>query len=206
MSRLKAPIFVLSLIVLPIATAYADDAGGVYAVARAGGAFNPDVKFDTSGFTAFNDSVKYKVSPTGEVGAGYQFSSFRLEQTLGYTSSNAKDVESHAKAYTMTISALADIPVSQVIVPYLGGGMGAVRIDTQASLPDVGGEVDSKSWGPFWHLDAGIGFHLTRKVTVEFGGRYSKTFSMKGIGNSNGILEVSDLRGASVMLGARYLF
>ena len=205
-SKIKVHLSLLGLVVVPIAAAQADEVGGVYAVARAGGAFNPDVKFDTSGFTAFNDSVKYKVSPTGEIGAGYQFSSFRLEQTLGYTSSNAKDVESHAKAYSLTISGYADIPVGQLIVPYVGGGIGAVRIDTQVSLPDISGEVESKSWGPFWHLDAGIGFHVTPKVTVEFGGRYSRTLSMKGIGDSDRILKVSDLHGASVMLGVRYLF
>lgn len=213
MSRNKVHLSLLGLMVLPLGSAHADEATGVYAVARAGGAFNPESKFDINalpGSSASDNTVKYKIAPTGEIGAGYDFGSFRLEQTLGYTSSNAKDVPSRVRAYSLTISGYADIPISKVIVPYVGGGMGAVRIDTQLSWPvditGIGREFESKSWGPFWHLDSGISFHVAPRFTVELGGRYSQTFSMRRVGNSNRVVEVSELRGASATLGLRYLF
>lgn len=213
MFNVKVFLPLLGLTVLPLATAHADEATGVYAVARAGAAFNPESKFDTHGLpgsSSFDDSVKYKLAPTGEIGAGYNFGSFRLEETLGYTSSNAKDIASRARAYTLTLSGFADIPVSQLVVPYIGGGMGAVRIDTQFTVPDdttgLGGQLESKSWGPFWHLDAGVGFHVAPKLTLEVGARYSQTFKMKEIGNSDSLAEVSQLRGASAMMGVRYVF
>ena len=213
MSTAKVCLPLLSLLVLPFATAQADETTGIYAVARAGAAFNPESKFDTHGLpgsSSFDDTLKYKLAPTGEIGAGYNFGSFRLEETLGYTSSNAKDIASRARAYTLTISAFADIPVSQRVVPYIGGGMGAVRIDTQFTVPNdttgLTGQLDSKSWGPFWHLDTGVGFHVASKLTLEVGVRYSQTFKMKEIGNSDSFVEVSQLRGASALMGVRYVF
>jgi opacity protein-like surface antigen len=216
MSRLKARFSLLGLMLLPLACAQAQDSidRGFYAVGRAGGMSNPEVKFDTDELSALvngDETVKYKFAPFGEVGGGYRFGAFRLEETLGYSSSDAKTADTgHARFFNLTISGFADIPVSEVLVPYVGGGMGAARVDSTLSWNDVnsGDRFDSRAWGPFWHLDAGVGFHLGRRVTLEVGGRYARSFSMRKLGHDigNDFAPLTGYQAVMGTVGIRYAF
>jgi opacity protein-like surface antigen len=220
MSHLRAYFYLIGLIILPLASGRAQEFvdKGFYAVARAGAAVNPEAKFDTDALNAslaFDDKVKYKMAPFGEVGGGYSFGKFRVEETLGYSSSDAKsnDTQGRARFYFLTISGFADIPVTDVIVPYVGGGMGAVRVDSDLSWASAVSGTDvaiqGNAWGPFWHVDTGVGFHVAPKITVELGVRYAKSFSsMKGIGHndSDGLVPVAQFDAASGTLGVRSLF
>jgi opacity protein-like surface antigen len=216
MSRLKVRFSLIGLILLPLASAQAQDFvdRGFYAVGRAGGMSNPEVKFDTDELTApvnGDDTVKYKFAPFGEIGGGYSFGAFRLEETLGYSTSDAKTADTgHARFFNLTISGFTDIPVSEAIVPYVGGGMGAARVDSTLSWNDAnsGDRFDSRAWGPFWHLDAGVGFHLARRVTLEVGGRYARSFSMRKLGHDIGN-DFAPLTGYQAVIGTvgiRYAF
>jgi opacity protein-like surface antigen len=219
MSNLKAHLSLLGLSFFPLVSAQAQDYvdKGFYAVGRAGGMVNPEVKFDAQALPEFlngDDTVKYKFAPFGEIGGGYSFGGFRFEETLGYSSSDAKgtDTQGHARFYSLTVSGFADIPVNEVIVPYVGGGMGAVRVDSTSSwtsaITGADATVESRSWGPFWHVDAGIGFRLAPRVTLEVGGRYSRSFSMRrfGHGDSDNLLLTSQFDSITATAGVRYAF
>jgi opacity protein-like surface antigen len=219
MSKIKAHLSLLGLSLLPLASAQAQEYvdKGFYAVGRAGGMVNPEVKFETEALPESanaNDTVKYKFAPFGELGGGYRFGGFRVEETLGYSSSDARSAvtQGHARFYSLTISGFADIPVSEVIVPYVGGGMGAVRVDSTSSwtsaIAGADASFESRSWGPFWHLDAGVGFRVAPRVTLEVGGRYSRSLSMRrfGHGDSDNLLLTSQFNSVTATAGVRYAF
>jgi hypothetical protein len=122
MSKIKAGLSLLGLSLLPLAPAQAQEYvdNGFYAVGRAGGMVNPEVKFETQALPAFlnaDDTVKYKFAPFAEIGGGYGFGGFRVEETLGYGSSDTKGSapQGHARFYSLTVSGFADIPVNEVV-------------------------------------------------------------------------------------------
>ena len=225
MSLVKFRLSLVALAMLPYVSAHAEDTSvgtqeppshGLYVVARGGGAFDSEAKFKASAVSALplDDTTKYKIAPFGEVGAGYRFRTFRVEETIGYSSSNSKtsDLPGHARTYSLIISGFADIPVNDVVVPYLGGGLGAVMVDAKETwvdpLSNTGMTLGSKTWGPLWHLDAGVGLRVTPRVTVELGGRYEQTFNMRkrGTNGSDIVAPLSQYHSMIGMVGVRYAF
>lgn len=209
------------LSLLPTAAHAQDDERGIYAVARAGMAVDPEQKVDSADdiVSAFDDKTKYKSGFTGQIGAGYDFGMFRVEQTVGYTSLKAKKLdeggftgEGRNKAFTMSVAGYIDIPLSSFIVPYVGGGVGITRVDASLartdSLTGVASSYSGKDWGMLWHADAGLGIRVSPKVTLEIGGRYAQASSLKFDGLSAGQETVFEpkLRTLSGTLGVRYKF
>lgn len=224
MTRLSLPLALIALASVPLfsATAQAqDDEKGIYAVARAGMAVNPEQKISSADdiVTAFDDKQKYKSGITGEIGAGYKFGMFRVEQTIGYTSLKTKNLDENGftgegrnKAFAMLVTGYVDIPVSSIIVPYVGGGVGLTRVDARLSRADsltgVASSYAGKDWGMLFHADAGVGIRVAPKVVVEVGGRYSQASGLKFDGVSAGQDTVfkPKMRTLSGTLGVRYLF
>lgn len=228
MSRLTSTRFsaflLLGLAALPLATPAVaqseSDEKGFYATARIGGTINPDQKLDAPGST-FEDKVKYKSGVTGEIGGGYDFGMFRLEQTIGYTTTSLNtsktDVggfigDGRSKMFSLVVSGFVDIPVSKVIVPYVGVGAGIARVDAQLSRVDsvtgIGSSYAGKDYGILLHGDAGVGIHVAPKTVVEIGGRYTRVNSLSFSGQTDGTAtrfkpEISTISGT---LGVRYTF
>lgn len=63
------------------------------------------------------------------------------------------------RSLNLGLSAYADIPLDEMIVPYIGGGIGASRVDGLLTrgwgTPATVASFDDKDWGFQWHLDAG---------------------------------------------------
>lgn len=57
---------------------------GIYVVGRVGGTVGAEGKLDI-GSSVFSKDAKYKAEITGEIGEGYDFGMFWLEQTIGYS-------------------------------------------------------------------------------------------------------------------------
>lgn len=202
-------------------TAHAqDDDKGIYAVARVGMAVNPDQKLDTDAATStFDDKVKYKSGFTGELGAGYDFGMFRIEQTAGYMSLKAKGLsgddfsgDGRNKAMVVSLGAYVDIPTGSMIEPYVGGGAGIARVDASLGRSDdllgTASSYAGKDWGLLWHVDAGVGIKVAPNVTVEVGGRYTQISGLKFDGVSDGSSAVykPTMRTLSGTVGIRYKF
>jgi opacity protein-like surface antigen len=211
--------------VIPLATAaQAQDAPetGLYAVGRIGGSITPKQKLDFDDVSAsFPDDAKYKTGLTGEIGAGWDFGRFRVEQTLGYAENdlNGKDLQSdgfdgdgRTRSLNLTVSGYVDIPVTARIVPYVGGGIGASRVETRLSATDAStGDVssfDGKDWGLMWHADAGVGVRMAPKTTLEFGVRYAQTSRLKYEGVNAAIQTRYEPKLSSVSgtVGVRHVF
>lgn len=226
MTRSIISITLLGLTALGLATPVwaQDDDTGIYAVARVGASISPETKFgpdDLPSSATFDEKTKYKSGITGQIGGGYDFGMFRVEQTVGYTSNdlNLKDSdtgglvgEGRTRSFTMSVAGYVDIPVHKVIVPYVGGGIGVARVDAElsrvSSATGVGSSYAGKDWGLLLHADAGIGVRVAPKTTLELGGRYSQTSKLKYAGQSGGVATSFEpkLRSLSATLGVRYLF
>lgn len=194
---------------------------GIYAVARAGASVNSEQKFDIDSLPSqFDDKTKYKTGLTGEIGGGYDFGMFRIEQTIGYNGNNLdlKDLgtgnlpaSGRTRSYTVSVSGYIDIPLHAVFVPYLGGGIGASRVDANLSRTGANGLSSSysgKDWGMTWHGDAGVGINVARKTTIEVGGRYSQTSKLAFNGQDAGAATRYEpkLRTLSGTVGVRHIF
>lgn len=224
----RSPLCFLALGVaaLPFAapaSAQDEPARGIYVVARGGASINPDQKLDVSNLPAsstFSEKTKYKTGVTGQIGGGYDFGMFRIEQTVGYTSSDLKldDAQTggfaasgKTKSLSMSVAGYVDIPVSTMFVPYVGGGIGGARVEAnlaRVTASGVGSSYSGKDWGMMWHADAGIGINIRPKTTLEIGGRYTQTSSLKFDGQNAGIATVYEpkLRNLSGTVGIRHIF
>jgi opacity protein-like surface antigen len=223
MSRFNPGFLLLGMLALPLASpaaAQSEPETGIYAVARAGGTIDTEQKLDQdSGI--FQDKSTYKRGITGEIGGGYDFGMFRIEQTIGYSGSdlNLKKAETdgfsangRTRMFAMSVAGYVDIPLHRMIVPYVGGGVGVARVDARMSRADAltgaSSSFSGKDWGLLMHADAGIGVAVAPRTTVEFGGRYTRVGGLKIDGEAAG-LETSykpKLSSISATLGVRYVF
>jgi opacity protein-like surface antigen len=193
---------------------------GIYAVARVGGTIGSEAKIDDAS-SFFRDKTKYKAGITGQIGGGYDFGMFRLEQTIGYSSIdlNGKkaatggfDADGRSRMFSTSVAGYIDIPLHAIIVPYVGGGVGIARVDSRLSrvsgTTGVGSSYSGKDWGMMFHGDVGVGIEVAPKTTVEVGGRYTRVSGLKYDGQS-GTTDASfkpKLSSISATLGVRHIF
>jgi opacity protein-like surface antigen len=224
MSRIISLLPMLGLLALPLvvtpAAAQTDSDKGPYAVARIGGTFETKGKLDQN-LGTFQDETKYNSGLTGEIGGGYKFGMFRIEQTLGYSdlkvnqdkaSVNGYTADGRTKMFKVDVSGYVDIPLHGMIVPYVGGGIGAARVESrQTRVDQITGDsssYDGKDWGLMMHADVGVGIRVAPKVTVEVGGRYTRISSLKFEGQTNGVDTTFEPKMSNVSgtVGVRYAF
>lgn len=211
---------------LLVAPAMAQDvpATGIYVVARGGASISSDQKFDLDalpGSTTFDRKTRYKTGVTGQIGGGYDFGMFRVEQTVGYTSNDLDERDSRSgdlsstgrsKSLSMTVAGYVDIPISGTIVPYVGGGVGAARVEAEQTRVNAATGQNSgysgKDWGLLWHADAGVGINIRPKTTLEVGARYSQTSKLAFDGQDAGTSTTFEptLRNISGTVGIRHIF
>lgn len=87
------------------------------------------------------------------------------------------------------MSGYVDIPTGTRFEPYVGAGFGAARVQSRLSQANTAGSsaYNGKDWGFLWHADAGVGYRLTSKMTIEVGGRYSQIGSLDFSGQNNAV-------------------
>jgi opacity protein-like surface antigen len=196
MKRTTYGFMLASLAAASVATAASAEAwsdSGLYGVARVGGSITPKQELSGGDFSAaFPKDAKYKVGPVGELGVGYDFGRFRLEQTLGYASNDLKSRDLQSKGFdgdgrvhslNLTIAGYVDIPITDRFAPYVGGGVGVAQVDAKASGFSIATtdftEIDGKKWGLLWHVGAGMNYRLTERTTLEAGVRYTEISNLK---------------------------
>ncbi|UAK25580.1 outer membrane protein [Sphingomonas nostoxanthinifaciens] len=193
---------------------------GFYVVGRVGGTVANKGKLDIDSSVLKKDA-KYKAGLTGEIGGGYDFGMFRLEQTIGYSDlkldrnkSSGDGVSSagRAKVFSVLLSGFVDIPVSRLVTPYIGGGAGIARVESNlSSIDTVSGNSSSfngKKYGLLLHADAGVGLNVAPHTTLEVGGRYTRISGMKFKGENLGVDTTfkPKLSSLSGLVGVRYTF
>ena len=174
--------------------ALAERASAPYAVARVGVAADTDFRFprqDRSSPSTFEKTADFKPGFTGELGGGYDFGGFRLEATVGYSSvklDRGKPAagivfDGRARSLNLGVSGYVDIPVGGSIVPYVGGGIGASRVDARLTdlggVPATGSRFSGRDWGLSLHADAGIAARLSPSTALELGARYTRVSKLE---------------------------
>lgn len=205
-------------------SAYAQEMNptGIYGVARIGASITPKQKIDLDNLSAaFPDDAKYKAGLTGEIGVGYDFGRFRIEQTVGYSRNDLKsgdlrdggfDGDGRATALNVTVAGYVDLPITERIVPFIGGGVGAARVKSNLSAVDAVTRADSgfsgKDWGLLWRADAGAGYRLAPATTLELGVRYTEIskLSYEGVSAGTDALYKPKLSTVSATVGVRHVF
>lgn len=196
---------------------------GAYGIVRAGVAIDSDFRFpdrDRRAPSNYPENVDFKPGFIGEIGGGYDLGAFRLEGTVGYShvkldrkrAGNGFADDGRARAFSVGVSGYFDIPASEAVVPFVGGGIGASRVD--ARLARIGGAPDSlsgfrdKDWGFHWHFDAGVGIKASERTTIELGARYTRTSALRleGMGGATATDYRPRLSNTSIMLGIRQGF
>jgi opacity protein-like surface antigen len=223
MSRFTPAAILLALLAVPLATpamAQSDAEKGPYVVARVGGTIDAEQKIDDIS-DIFQDKTKHKAGLTGQIGGGYDFGLFRIEQTIGYSSADLDQkkadvdgfsADGRSKMFSMSVAGYLDIPVSNVIVPYIGGGVGGARVDSRLSRVDgatgASSSYSGKDWGLLMHADAGVGVRVAPKTIVELGGRYTRVSGLKfdGVSDGVGTSFTPKMSSISATLGLRYMF
>jgi opacity protein-like surface antigen len=225
MKRTTYACMLASLATLSLATAASAEAwsdGGLYGVARVGGSITPKQELSGGDFSAaFPKDAKYKVGPIGELGVGYDFGRFRVEQTLGYASNDLKsgdlrskgfDGDGRVRSLNLTVAGYVDIPVTDRFAPYVGGGVGVAQVDAKASGFSLATNdftnIDGKKWGMLWRLDAGMNYRLTERTTLEAGVRYTEISNLKyqAATAAFGASYKPKLSTVSALAGVRYAF
>lgn len=179
-------------------------------------------EFDASWFAGLGIGYKindnFRVDITGEYRGKSDF--YGLDVIDGGSTINEFITEKSEA--TFLVNAYWDITNWNGIVPFIGAGVGASYnkihglTDTNlADLPDGGGYADSNGeWQFAWALHAGLGFEITKNLTLEVAYRYLHLGDAKSgdiIGNDgtndiNNPLEFDDLASHDIKVGLRYLF
>lgn len=198
-----------------------DKLTGLYAVARAGVAADTDIRLRGQGadLGAFRRDNDFKPGFTGELGGGYDFGGFRLEGTVGYATTKLDrerqqivGADGRARSFNLGLAGYVDIPLDKVIVPYVGGGIGASRVKASLMRPGTGAGGSSSysgnDWGFAYHLDAGVGVRVAPATTIEFGARYMRTTKLDYDGRTGLIAQNfrPRLSSLSAMVGIRQVF
>lgn len=218
-SRKTIAILIAAASFTAVTPAFAEDEGP-YAVGRIGATFKNDLRPGDRLPTVLKDDVKFEKGLMGEIGGGYDFGFVRVEGTLGYSQvklGNEKnsigfDPESRLKNFNLGLSAYVDMPVSETVQPYIGGGIAASRVDGRLGrtfgTPQTVARFADKDWGLQWHADAGVGVKAAERTTIDLGIRYTRTdkLDLKGGVGTTAAFFSPRVSNVSVLLGIRQGF
>jgi len=129
-----------------------------------------------------NGRYIYNGGFTGDLGIGYDFGPLRLEATYAYSSHANPKLDfnggslaidgTHVRLNSGYLSAYWDIPITDRIIPYIGGGIGGTNYSYGA------GTIDSvpykaNNFGSFaYQAKAGVTYVLSRQADLFVEGTY----------------------------------
>jgi opacity protein-like surface antigen len=118
-------------------------------------------------------------------------------------------IDGDANALFLLANLWIDVPVGDVIRPYIGGGVGIGRLDVDVSTTGGGELIDDADWGFAYQLGAGIGFGITPNITVDVGYRFKaiNNLELDATAPSGTGFEVdADYKSHNVLVGLRFGF
>lgn len=211
-------LIIAGLVVVVPAAAQAQERGPYLGIAG-GGNFTADSGISGSGV---NDTVEFDAGWAGLAALGYAFGNgLRAELSFDYRS-NAVDAVSgaggsgRASAWTFMGNLIYDFDTGTALTPYVGAGIGAVRVEFDNVQP-VGGSVlnDSDSTGhtaggdfakPFaYQAIAGAGYRLSDSLNLFVDYRYVAAESVE-LHRPGGFIVDADYDNHTVFVGLRWSF
>lgn len=190
-----------AVIVLPAATALAQQAENSGFYVGAGGAYNYKSDADIEG-SGVDDKIKYGSGWGATVTAGYAFGGPRVELEGGYRRNKGDDCPvAGCDKGTMTnwsamVNALYDLDTGTPITPYAGVGVGAAR----AKVQDIGSKTVFAYQGIL-----GVSYDVTPELKAFADYRYFATEDVKGRTPAGASVDVEN-QNHTGMIGVRYMF
>lgn len=89
------------------------------------------------------------------------------------------DLDGEEDALFVLANLWIDLPIGEVIRPYIGGGIGFGRVDVDVDAMITGGStsytlIDDADWGFAYQLGAGVAFDITPNMAIDVGYRYKR--------------------------------
>jgi opacity protein-like surface antigen len=81
-------------------------------------------------------------------------------------------VEGDADAMFALANLWIDLPLSEIVRPYFGGGVGLGRLDLDIEWTNGDTAFDDSDWGFAYQLGAGVALNITDNIALDFGYRY----------------------------------
>lgn len=140
-------------------------------------AFDSAMTFGLGVGYQFNNWLRADI--TGEYRAGASFNGLDIVNVVGFPP-GTDEYRAIKSEWLFLANAYADLGTWWCITPFVGAGIGMTRT-TISSFMDIGttapgGAVayadDASKWSMAWALYAGLGYQVTKNVTVEFAYRY----------------------------------
>jgi opacity protein-like surface antigen len=106
-----------------------------------------------------------------------------------------------------------DLPIDEVVRPYVGGGVGFGRLDIDITGETTGAVtvdlIDDKDWGFAYQLGAGLALDFASNVAVDLGYRYKRINNADLEANTIGFTGIEiekDYKSHNLVLGLRFGF
>lgn len=118
------------------------------------------------------------------------------------------DLDGDVNAIFVLANLWIDVPLGEVIRPYIGGGVGMGRLDADFSTTAGDSVVDDSDWGFAYQLGAGIAFDLTPNMVVDVGYRFKAINAELGVDEAAFAASETDAdyRSHNLLLGLRFEF
>jgi OOP family OmpA-OmpF porin len=201
---LAAALLALGAIAAPLSGARAaEPTAGTYAMGGLGASWLRDSGLSGSGVSR---SVDFDRGWTGLGAVGHGFGNgVRLEAELGFRHNRA-DSGGSMDATSVMGNALYDFQTSGPFTPYVGAGLGAVRVQpNNLVVPGFSATIDDGETVPAWQAIAGVAYDLNPNWKLDLGYRYLETADA-GFTDSQGRGVDGEYRDHSLLLGLRYAF
>lgn len=180
--------------------------------------------FDSAPFfglgIGYNVNDWLRVDVTGEYRASANFKGEDIGCASSLSPSCQPDVYTGSKSeWTFLVNGYVDLGTWSNFTPFVGAGIGASRntisnfTDTNVVPNAVNSATSASKWNFAWALYAGIGYRVTRNVTVELAYRYidlgdATTGNVTGFccGSTDTPYQFQHLTSQDIKLGVRFNF
>jgi opacity protein-like surface antigen len=177
----KALRWVVSVAVMTLIVPSVASAENFYAAIRGGPGITSDSK---AGPPGGEDTLEFKTGFTGGAAVGYGFPfGLRVEGELGFLWDRVKkdggvDIDGSIKNYMLMANAYYDIKIPALgpFRPYVGGGIGAARVndDREVFADRLGVKFDLNEWRTAfaYQARAGVIYDVNKWLDLSAGYRY----------------------------------
>lgn len=153
----------------------------------------------------FNDWIRAEIEVSGH---WHDADGESVTSPLIPGTTTTADLDGDADATFVLANLWLDVPVGDVIRPYIGGGVGLGKLDVELDTTGGTNVIDDSDWAFAYQLGGGIAFGLSSNIGVDVGYRY------KAINNAEleasaagGTVDVeTDYRSHNVLVGLRIGF
>ena len=204
--------------------AYANDDTGHYGSFTAG--WSSPSQIDTVNIInpAADEEISFSSGFAVAAALGHRFeSNFRTELEFAWRSYDAESIVDHTGAFgpfnlegdarviSVGVNMFYDFDVNDVIMPYIGGGIGMDRFDVSVQRAGGGGlnHWEAEKGSPYYQGMLGVNFPLQDRAEIFVEYRYMSTYSMEAVSNFGAFTpdkNTEDFNNNTIGIGGRMRF